>query len=305
MRRSKRTEVEPIVAAADERATTEDVSGAPADPDESAQPTAPVVGAPTHESEMTAEDLQAWMDLPRPSLADSLTEAGVEDLEGAVEAASAAELDGRDVGEALVAGGHLSEHQWVAALSFRFDLPVAAVDNHAAEPDAVAKVPEDLARRHNVLPFKVEQNRVYLATSDPLDATAIGELANQCGAIGLLVAAAPAIGRSLDRTYDALAKADAAIAAFGLMDDTSEFEAGTARAVVDENSPVVQVVTQIITQGVRKRASDIHIEALERAVRVRYRIDGALTEAIQLPANMSSPIASRIKVLADLNIVER
>ncbi|MEZ5373534.1 MAG: GspE/PulE family protein [Microthrixaceae bacterium] len=199
----------------------------------------------------------------------------------------------------------MSEHQWVAALSFRFDLPVAAVDNHAAELDAVAKVPEDLARRHNVLPFKVEQNRVYLATSDPLDATAIGELANHCGAIGLLVAAAPAIKRSLDRTYDALAKADAAIAAFGLMDDTSEFEAGTARAVVDENSPVVQVVTQIITQGVRKRASDIHIEALERAVRVRYRIDGALTEAIQLPANMSSPIASRIKVLADLNIVER
>ena len=86
---------------------------------------------------------------------------------------------------------------------------------------------------------------------------------------------------------------------------SADFEAAAARAVVDESSPVVKVVNQIIVQGVRKRASDIHIEALEHAVRVRYRIDGALTEAIQLPAKMSSPIASRIKVLADLNIVER
>ena len=97
----------------------------------------------------------------------------------------------------------------------------------------------------------------------------------------------------------------AAIAAFGLMDDSADFEAASTRAMVDESSPIVKVVNQIIVQGVRKRASDIHIESLEHAVRVRYRVDGALTEAIQLPSKMSSPIASRIKVLADLNIVER
>jgi type IV pilus assembly protein PilB len=146
---------------------------------------------------------------------------------------------------------------------------------------------------------------VYLATANPVDALALADLTDSCGAIGLMVAARPAIERSLDRTYNALDNADAAIAAFGLMDDSADFEAAASRAVVDESSPIVKVVNQIIVQGVRKRASDIHIESLEHAVRVRYRVDGALTEAIQLPAKMSSPIASRIKVLADLNIVER
>ena len=65
---------------------------------------------------------------------------------------------------------------------------------------------------------------------------------------------------------------------------------------VDENAPIVQVVNRIVTQGVRTRASDIHIEPMRDHVRVRYRVDGAMTEAIPLPARMASPLASRIKV---------
>ncbi len=68
---------------------------------------------------------------------------------------------------------------------------------------------------------------------------------------------------------------------------------------------MVQVVNRIITQGVRSRASDIHIEPQEKAVRVRYRVDGAMVEAIQLPPSMAPALASRVKVMANLNIVER
>ncbi|MGB3673352.1 MAG: ATPase, T2SS/T4P/T4SS family, partial [Candidatus Nanopelagicales bacterium] len=254
---------------------------------------------------MTAAEVQAWVNLDRPSLSEALAEANVTDIETATTVAADAYASGTDIGDALVAANLLTEGQWVNALAARYDLPVAPVDNKAADPEAIARVPGDLARRHAVLPFKLEQGRIYLATANPSDAIGLTELAEHCGAIGLMVATRPAIERSLDRTYDALASADAAIAAFGLMDDSADFEAAASRAVVDESSPVVKVVNQIIVQGVRKRASDIHIEALEHAVRVRYRIDGALTEAIQLPAKMSSPIASRIKVLADLNIVER
>ncbi len=254
---------------------------------------------------MTGAEVQAWLDLERPSLSEALAEANVADIEAATTVAAEAHAAGKDIGGALVDAKLLTEGQWVNTLAARYDLPVAPVDNKAADPEAIARVPEDVARRHAVLPFKLEQGRIYLATANPGDAIGLTELAKECGAIGLMVATRPAIERSLDRTYDALASADSAIAAFGLMDDSADFEAAAARAVVDESSPVVKVVNQIIVQGVRKRASDIHIEALEHAVRVRYRIDGALTEAIQLPAKMSSPIASRIKVLADLNIVER
>jgi type IV pilus assembly protein PilB len=304
LRRSKRTEAEPIDTSTRDAGATTSPPSAPKGQlkpeDQSSE-----VAASTHPSEMTGDGLQAWIELKRPTLSESLTEAEIGDVEAAVVVAKEAEEAGQDAGEALVARGVVTETQWVSMLAARLDLPVATVDSAAVAADAAARVPEKLARRHNVLPFKLVQNRIYFAMSNPLDATAIGELAEECGAIGLMVASAPSIRRSLDRTYDALTSAQAAIDAFGLMDDSGDFEAGSSRAVVDESSPIVQVVRQIITQGVRKRASDIHIEALEDAVRVRYRIDGALTEAIRLPAKMASPIASRIKVLADLNIVER
>ena len=304
LRRSKRTEAEPIDTSTRDAGATTTPPSAPKGQlkpeDQSSE-----VAASTHPSEMTGDGLQAWIELKRPTLSESLTEAEIGDVEAAVVVAKEAEEAGQDAGEALVARGVVTETQWVSMLAARFDLPVAPVDTKAADPDAIALVPEDLARRHGVLPFKVEDGRVYLATANPLDAIGLTDLAERCGAIGLMVASRPAIHRSLDRTYDALSTAGAAIAAFGLMDDSADFEAAASRAAVDESSPVVKVVNQIIVQGVRKRASDIHIEALEHAVRVRYRIDGALTEAIQLPAKMSSPIASRIKVLADLNIVER
>jgi type IV pilus assembly protein PilB len=304
LRRSKRTEVDEVdVSNQQRRAQTEDstTEGGGDQPSASASE----LGASTHPSEMNADGVHAWIDLHRPSLSETLADAGVDDIETATTIAADAHAAGKDIGEALVGAGVIAEGPWVAALATRFDLPVAQVDAKAAEPEAIARVPEELARRHSVLPFKVEQGRVYLATSNPVDAVALADLTESCGAIGLMVAARPSIERSLDRTYNALDNADAAIAAFGLMDDSADFEAASTRAMVDESSPIVKVVNQIIVQGVRKRASDIHIESLEHAVRVRYRVDGALTEAIQLPSKMSSPIASRIKVLADLNIVER
>ncbi len=141
--------------------------------------------------------------------------------------------------------------------------------------------------------------------SNPLDATAIGELAEECGAIGLMVASAPSIRRSLDRTYDALTSAQAAIGTFGLMDDSGDFEVGSSQAVVDEGSPIVQVVRQIITQGVRKRASGVHIEALEDAGPGAPPHRRCVDRGHPPCRPDSITHASRIKVLADLNLVER
>ncbi len=304
LRRSKRAEVDETDGSSQTRRAPTQDSSTQGGGDQSAA-SAAEVAASTHPGEMGVEGVHAWIDLHRPSLSETLADAGVDDIETATTIAADAHVAGKDIGEALVGAGVLAEGPWVAALATRFDLPVAQVDAKAADPEAIARVPEELARRHSVLPFKLDQGRVYLATSNPVDALALADLTDSCGAIGLMVAARPAIERSLDRTYNALDNADAAIAAFGLMDDSADFEAASTRAMVDESSPIVKVVNQIIVEGVRKRASDIHIESLEHAVRVRYRVDGALTEAIQLPSKMSSPIASRIKVLADLNIVER
>ncbi len=93
--------------------------------------------------------------------------------------------------------------------------------------------------------------------------------------------------------------------AFELVDEGDSLNDTPEGMAVDENAPIVQVVNRILIQGVRTRASDIHIEPTDIDLRVRYRVDGAMTEAIRLPARMSAPMSSRIKVLAEMNIVER
>lgn len=253
----------------------------------------------------SAADIRAWIEMDRISLRDVLSRRKIRNLESAMAVATDADAAGRDQGEALIAAGFLKENEWVEVLAERFGLPIAAVDEEEPDKAAIAVVGEDLARRHTVLPFRISGDRVYVATADPLDAVAIEELAEKCEHLGLMVASRTAIRRNLEREYDALLTADAAIAAFGLVDDSGEFQAAANRPTADENAPIVQVVNRIVTQGVRNRASDIHIEPLEHALRVRYRIDGSLSEAIRLPARMASPIASRVKVLAELNIVER
>ncbi len=111
------------------------------------------------------------------------------------------------------------------------------------------------------------------------------------------------IDRALNRSYDALGELDQYLVAFDA-EDSLRAAAETAEAA-DDNAPVVQVVDRIIRQAVRSRASDIHIEPQDTQVRVRFRVDGALHDAASLPVGMGQALVSRIKIMADMNIVER
>ena len=207
------------------------------------------------------------------------------------------------LGRLLVDHDVITEVDLAAALAEQFGVPLADLRRQEPDQDAIDRIPEALARKHGVIPLRVEDNRVYLAAADPLDVEAINELTHATGRIGLLIGARDDIDRLIDKSYDALAAAQVHIQAFELIDGGPSVDAATLG--VDDNAPVVQVVNRLVWQGVRSRASDIHIEPLEDSVRVRYRVDGALSEAITLPAQMASPIASRVKVMAELNIVER
>ena len=207
------------------------------------------------------------------------------------------------LGRLLVDQGVITEVDLAAALAEQFGVPLADLRRQSPDQAAIDRIPEDLARKHGVIPLRVEDERVYLAAADPLDVAAINELTHATGRIGILIGAQDEIDRLIDQSYDALAAAQVHIQAFELIDGGPVVDA--AALGVDENAPVVQVVNRLVWQGVRSRASDIHIEPLEDSVRVRYRVDGALSEAITLPQQMASPIASRVKVMAELNIVER
>ena len=251
-----------------------------------------------------------WVDENRPRIGEVLLELGSVDPDDLLNAFQAQKEMPDDptvraqLGQILIQLGSIDERALAAALAQQFGVPLVSLTDARIEPDAVARVPEELARRHKVLPLHVEDGRVYIATADPLDVEAIRDLTTTCGSIAVTIGPRSEIDRLIDQTYNVLTAADHVIQAFELADDfRSKVEEDSA--VVDENAPVVQVVSRILIQGVRSRASDIHIEPGEDHIRVRFRVDGAMTEAIQLPSSMSAAIASRLKVMAGLNIVER
>ena len=250
------------------------------------------------------DEIAAWVAQPRP-LFGEVALGGYITADDLTLALRYQHDHGGRLGEILVRAGRLDEHQVAAVLSVQFEIPLVDLSSEELEPAATEMLTDDLARRHHALPLRVRDGRLDVVVSDPLDTDAIRALTAHAGRIALVVGAAAEIDSTISQAYDELADAGIHIKAFELVDAGEHHDAESETLAVDDNAPVVQVVNRIIIQGVRSGASDIHIEATEHDLRVRYRIDGALSDAIRLPKRMGSPLSSRIKVLAELNIVER
>ena len=211
---------------------------------------------------------------------------------------------GKRLGELLVELGAIDDFDLARVLASRLDLPIADLRKDTPEDDAIALIPESLARAHVAIPVRKTEIGLQMAMADPQDDAAVQILADAAGTNVIRMVAPPSdIRRAIDKSYRALAGVGRHVDAF------LAAEAITARTVEESDAggdaPVVQVVNLIVTQGARDRASDIHIEPQETRVRVRYRIDGALHDVLALPANMGPSVVSRIKVLAGMDIVER
>jgi type IV pilus assembly protein PilB len=252
-----------------------------------------------------------WLQHDRPRLGEVLLQLGIIEpdtlFEVLAEQANVPEEGRHRLGEMLVQAGTIDDVALAAALSRQFGVPLADLRVESPSAAALERIPEELARTHKVLPLRVDVDRVHVVSADPYDILAIRALTHHCGRIALLIGATSDIERHLDDSYNVLDAAGQHIQAFELTHDDAAFdEAGVSGVMqVDESAPIVQMVNRVVTQGVRSRASDIHVEPTSTDLRVRYRIDGAMTEAIRLPKAMAPGVSSRIKVMAELNIVER
>ena len=256
------------------------------------------------------DQIERWLHSERSRLGEVLLELGTIEPDALLDSLEAQAQQDPSVrqllGQVLLARGALDDVALAAALSRQFGVPLADLRAETPDPAAVELIPEEMARAHRVLPLRVEGDRVHLASADPYDINAIRALTQHCGKIAMHIGASSDIERQLDQAYNALRATDEMIQAFELTYDEKLFATDSSgHLAVDEDAPIVQVVNRVVTQGVRSRASDIHVEPTAGALRVRYRIDGAMTEAITLPVAMGPGISSRIKVMAELNIVER
>jgi type IV pilus assembly protein PilB len=211
---------------------------------------------------------------------------------------------GKRIGEMLIELGVVGERDLAGVLSDQLQIPLVDLRVEKPEPSALALVPEEVARRLTALPLKEQSGMLDIAIADPR-AEAIDELRAVSGnVIRVLLAPSSDIRRVIDKSYHALVGVDRYVETFEQVEASRRPEV-TLQEQVTEDAPVVQVVNLMITQALRDRASDVHIEPQGEQVRVRYRIDGALKEVLILPASMSQALVSRIKIMAGMNIVER
>jgi len=226
--------------------------------------------------------------------------ADVATAQGIAEADPAATL-----GKVLVDTGLVSEGDLARVLAIQFQVPLIDFRNVTPAEEAVALVPEQTARRLGVVPVALDGDVLHLAVPDP-SPEVVARLAETFGRDLFPVLAPPAeIERAIANSYRELAKVESHLHDFEVRDALRREAANLESVNANEEAPVVRVVQMMITQGLRDRASDIHIEPHDDKVRVRYRIDGALNDVLELPGSIGPAVVSRLKILAGMNIVER
>ena len=213
-------------------------------------------------------------------------------------------VSGKRLGTLLVELGALDERDLATALGEHFGVAVIDLRRQAPDPEAVQRLPETVARSLLALPLVVVDEILQVAVADPSDHLTDELRTATSMEVALVVASSTDIRRATDRAYRALADLDRHVDAFEATASTRRNQAVVGGAV-DENAPVVQVVTMVLAQAQRDRASDVHIEPMDGLVRVRFRIDGVLHDVVTLPSSMGGAVTSRLKVLAGMNIVER
>ncbi len=214
---------------------------------------------------------------------------------------------GQRLGEFLVTKRMLTERDLAGVLAEQFGLEVVDLRHEFPDPASVGALPESHARAWGALVLRRTQFGFDVVVSDPSDPSIADRLRETLlQPAKLFVGGTGEIQRAIDVAYRTTANVDEHVRVFQAREEQRRAGQGdTGAAQVDEKAPIVQVVNLLLSQAVAERASDVHIEPMPDRVRIRNRIDGALHEVLNLPPGMGPALISRIKVMANMNIVER
>jgi type IV pilus assembly protein PilB len=222
-------------------------------------------------------------------------------------ALSAQTADGRRLGEIMVELGLVSETSVTEGLAAQLGLETIDLRRARFDTEIVNLLDANVAQELCAIPVQKIANRIDVAVGDAFrDGLKQELIAALNSPVRLLVAVRREVEEAIERAYMNQAEITGALREFEERFGPQQAGGATWNDVtVDENAPIVKVVNVIFEQAVRDRASDVHIEPQEQRVRIRVRTDGALHEVLSLPLSMATPLVSRIKVMADMNIVER
>jgi len=230
------------------------------------------------------------------------------DKEGLTKAIKKARSEGKRVGETLIELGIVSEDNITRALAKQQGLEYIDLDKQGIPQNAKKLIPEELIKKHFVLPISAENGVMKLIVSDPLDLDLMDMLRFRLNMDLECCLASPSRIRSyiLNTMDEVRSSIDSTAAELTAAGHAIEAEVRRAQDADDEEEgPIIRLVNLIIDEACRMRASDIHIEPMSDRVRVRYRIDGVCVERDNIPKSMQAPVMVRVKILAGMDIAER
>ncbi len=215
------------------------------------------------------------------------------------------------LGYTLVKLGFVEETEVTKMLARQYRMPAVDLSRFEVDAKILKMIPPDLAMKYTVLPLKREGRTLTVAISDPNNVAAIEDIKfiTRCD-IFPVIAGEYTLRNALERYYQ---QSDAQLQTL-LKDIEEETDLEVVEEETDEDvkaqdladdAPVVKLINAILTDAVKRGASDIHVEPFEHEMRVRYRVDGALHEVMKPPIKMRAALTSRLKIMAMLNIAER
>ena len=220
------------------------------------------------------------------------------------------EKSGRFLGATLVRLGFIKEDELYPVLSQQLNIPYIRIKDLKIASEVIENVPAKFACHYKLMPIKFEKDKLTVAIEDPFDVRTLDDLKLllDCDVSGVLASDAD-INEAIRKYYGIGAETIEAIIDTSTMPEEILLPRAKTEDIEDlaEDASIIKFVNQILVQGVKDRATDIHIEPYEDELKVRYRVDGILYD-IPIPQNIKhfqSAIVSRIKIMAHLDIAER
>jgi type IV pilus assembly protein PilB len=246
---------------------------------------------------------------PRRRIGDLLVDAGVLSSD-AVGDVLAQRLPGERFGDVLLRIGMATEDEIADAIAEQLKLPRVNVTYIVPTPDVVNLVPAWLADRHGIMPLRVDEGVLVIATDDPSDVSVLDDVRMASGVRSVRpeVASSSALTMARRRVYHVEAAKDLLeeLGDEATVADEATVETFDERELLSgSEGPVVRLVHRLLSDAAARRASDLHLESDADGLRVRLRIDGLLRESARVPKSLAAQVRSRLKILANLDIAER
>jgi type IV pilus assembly protein PilB len=236
-----------------------------------------------------------------------LQEAGYVTIDQVESAKESLKEQGETSLDILLQSGVVSEDDVLSLIAQQFGMEYVHVDADAIDPSVRDVIPADVARKYGVVPLYCTDEAITVALGDPMGYDTVDSLQYVLGKnIEAVVAPFAEVSAAVDKLYPEDFETKFGIGGQEIdLEEKNVLDADAGSEASDSDAPVIRLVSMIIMEACKMRASDIHLEPLERTFRVRYRIDGMLREMDNPPKRLQAAILSRVKIMSNMKISEK